>query len=139
MNTVSFDDDAFKSTSEYNSFIRENPGVSNLNIRATAANLALPISGVRIIVSKNIGSYKVIFFEGITDSSGIINNIKLPTPSPVNNDLDVPSGTIYEIEAIYPKDNINKKYSVLMYPNVYTIQNINIVPSLNVFGDNYGS
>ena len=139
MNTVNFYDEAFHATQSYQTFLRDNPGSSVLNIRASGASLAIPISGVRIIVSKNIDNYKVIFYDGITDLSGMINDIKLPTPSPINNDLDVPNGATYDIEAIYDKDNIDRKYSVLMYPNIYTVQNINITPSLNVFGDNYGS
>ena len=37
------------------------------------------------------------------------------------------------------KDNINRKYEVMMYPDIYTVQNINIVPTLNVGGFYYGS
>ena len=138
MNTVSFYDEAFRATQSYQTFLRDNPGSSVLNIRASGASLAIPISGVRVIVSKDIDNYKVIFYDGLTDLSGMINDIKLPTPSVVSNDLDVPNGTVYDIEAIYDKDNIDRKYSVLMYPNIYTVQNINVLPTLNVFGDNYG-
>lgn len=135
MNTVNYDDEAFRETSLYSNFQKENPASANLNIRASSANLSVPISGVKIIVSKNIGDYKVIFFDGITDMSGMINNIKLPTPSLITNDLDVPNGIIYDVEAIYDLDNIDRIYKVLMYPGICVVQNINLIPSLKVSGE----
>lgn len=142
MNIVNFDDQSFKNTQTYNNFLNNNPTTANLNIRASSANEALPISNVRIIVSKDIDNYKVIFFDGYTDTSGMINRIKLPTPSRISNDLDVPQGTLYDIEAIYTPDNLDRKYKVLMYPDICTVQNINIVPTLSVgsfMEDNNGS
>ncbi len=116
----------------YDNFLLANPTTSSLNIRTSSANLAVPVSGVRITVSKEIDGNMVIFYTGITDSSGVINNISLPTPSISSNDLEVPLGTDYDIEASF--ESFNKKYSVLMYPNIHSTLNINIIP-----GDNYGS
>ena len=139
MNIVDFYDEEFRATGTYSNFIKDNPLKAMLNIRASGASIAVPVSGVRIIVSKNIDNYKVIFYDGLTDISGMINKIALPTPAITPNDLDVPNGTSYDIEAIYEKDNINRKYEVMMYPDIYTVQNINIVPTLNVGGFFYGS
>ena len=141
MNTINFNDDKFKSTVEYQDFIKNNPTTANLNIRATSANFAVPVSNVKIVVSKNIGNYKVIFFEGLTDESGMINKIVLPTPNIVENDLDIPNSTSYDIEAIYDKDNIDRKYTVLMYPGICVVQNINLIPTLKVSSEviDYGS
>ena len=138
---VDFYDDAFRQTATYSKFIRENPDSAILNIRTSAANEAIPISGVRIVVSKTIDNYKVIFYDGVTDNSGMINNISLPTPAIVNNDLDIPNSTLYDIEAIYEVDNIDRFYKVLMYPGIRVIQNINIVPILQVSEEvlKYGS
>ena len=116
----------------YNNFLLANPTTSSLNIRTSSANLAIPVSGVRITVSKEIEGNMVIFYTGITDSSGVINNISLPTPSVSSNDLEVPLGTDYDIEASI--GGFNKKYNVIMYPNICSTLNINIIP-----GDNYGS
>ena len=139
MNIVDFNDNSFTSTLEYKNFVRDNPLNANLNIRASAASEAIPVSDVRIIVSKDIGDYKVIFYDGYTDNSGMINRIKLPTPDINNNQEDIPKGTLYNIEAIYEKDNFDMFYKVLIYPNIYVIQNINIVPSMEVFYGYYSS
>ena len=130
MNRVNFNDDSFKTTKTYQDFIKDNPSSACLNIRTSSANLAVPIDNVKIIVSKILGNYKVIFYEGITDISGMINSITLPAPSLNSNDLVIPSSTSYTIEAIYEKDNIDRKYTVFMYPNICVVQNINLIPNL---------
>ena len=135
MNTVNFNDSSFTSTKTYQNFIKDNPGSACLNIRASSANFAVPIDNVKIIVSKVIDNYNVIFYEGFTDESGMINLINLPTPSVNQNDLIVPASTSYIVEAIYDADNIDRKYTVLMYPGICVVQNINLIPSLNVMGD----
>lgn len=137
MKTYTYDDESFMSTSSYSTFISSNPGTGYLTIRAYAASKALPIMGVKIIVYKVIDDKKVIFFEGKTNESGIINNIKLPSPKANTNDLEIPIRTNYDIEAIYEPDKLNKKYSVNMYDGIYVIQNIIIVPK-NV-GDFFGN
>ena len=132
MNNFNINDENLINSKEYQDFIKNNPTTANLNIRATSANFAVPIDNVKIIVSKNIGDYKVIFYEGVTDESGMINKIKLPTPAVTENDLDVPNATPYDVEAIYDKDNIDRKYVVLMYPGICVVQNINLIPTLMV-------
>lgn len=131
MNTYNFNDESFKNTTTYQNFIAENPSQGFLKIRAYAASQALPISGLRIVVSKNIDNNNVIFFEGVTNSSGVIEKILLPAPRLDPNNLDAPNSTTYEINATYPQDNVNNVYRVNMYENIYVIQTINIVPSLN--------
>ena len=137
MNTYNYNDEEFKKSKIYQDFIKDNPSKGYLKIRAYAANQAIPINDLKIIVSKNVSSNRIIFFEGITNSSGIIERITLPTPKLDPNNLDAPSSTTYDIEAISKNDNIINKYKVNMYENIYVIQNINIIPTLNVMaGDN---
>lgn len=137
MNTFNFYDPIFMNTNTYKEYIKNNPDTANLNIRTSAANNAIPIGNVRIIVSRMIDGNKIIFYDGLTDKSGIINNIELPTPALNSNDLEAPSGSLYDIEAIYEQDNIDRFYKVLMYSNVCVVQNINIVPTMDVIS--YGS
>ena len=130
MNTYYFNDSNFKELDIYKNFIKENSGNAYLDIRTSAASEAIPVSGVKIIISKIIDNNKIIFYEGLTDNSGMINNINLPTPIINTNDLVVPIGTIYNIEAIY--NDINKNYSILMYNGITFLQNINIVPTIDL-------
>lgn len=128
MNTYNVNDQNFINSEIYQKFLSENTSRGYLNIRAYAANQAIPISGLRVVVSTIIDNNKVIFFEGSTNSSGIIGGISLPAPKLDPNNLDAPNKTTYEIQATYTPDNITQIYKVNMYENVSVIQNINIVP-----------
>ena len=136
MNTYNFNDDNFKNTDIYKQYISSNSGKGHLKIRAYAASQALPISNLRIVVSKNIGNDNVIFFEGKTNSSGVIERIDLPAPAQSTDDLAIPSSTTYDIKAIYEPDNTTSVYRVNIYDNIYVVQTINIVPTISVMGDN---
>ena len=87
--------------------------------------------------SKTIDNNTIIFYEGNTNESGIIDKISLPTPKLNQNDEVIPSYTTYDIKAIYNNTTLSNTYKVNMYENIYVVQTINIVPALNVMaGDN---
>ena len=137
MDFIDFNDPNFINTNAYKNFIDKNKSVGYLNIRAYAANAAIPISGLNITISKVINNEKVIFFEGATDSSGIINRITLPTPILSKNDLKIPESEEYDIMAVY--ENQSLYFKVLMYSNIVVNQNINILPNMRLDGKNYGN
>lgn len=118
----------FKNSSLYKKYLEENPKVGYLKIRAYAASSAVPIENLDIIVSKKIDDNNVIFFKGKTNSSGIIEKITLPTKTLVNDNL-APLGTEYDIEASY--NNLKNTFKVMIYDNVYVVQNINVIPNMN--------
>ena len=131
MNEIMFNEQNFQS------FLNENKGNGYLNIRAYAANLALPVSGVKIKVSKVIDNLRVIFYEGTTDESGVISSIILPTPIIDSSDEVVPKSITYDIEANYNNQVLN--YVVSMFSNISVLQNINVIPSIRLEGSIYGS
>lgn len=83
---------------------------------------------MKIIVKTLFEGNEIIFYEGETNKSGLIDKIKLPTPKVVLDNLVVPQEIIYEIDAQYPKDNINKTYKISMYEGICVVQNINVQP-----------
>lgn len=127
MNNVNITDSNFISTIVYKNFMIENTGRGILNIRASFANQALPITNLKVVVSKEIENYNVIFYEGVTNISGLIGKISLPTPPKENDDLIAPKTTTYKITALY--NNREYTYVVNMYDGICAVQNINIVPS----------
>ena len=133
-----FNDKEFQNTDIYKKFIEDNPKVGYLKIRASAANSAVPIENLKVVVSKNIDGNNVIFFEGLTNNSGVIEKITLPAPVLNSNDLTVPNSTSYDIKTIYEPDNITGLYQINIYDNLYVIQNINIVPKMINRGLNNG-
>ena len=114
----------------YKEFLRVNSGSGNLKIHAYAASEALPVSNLRVIVFTVIGSDKVIFFDGVTDSSGMIPTISLPAPIIDTDNLVIPKTTTYSI--LVSRDN--REFNVDMYDGICVVQNINFV-----LGGNYGN
>lgn len=137
MNTVNFDDPNFIATNTYKDFVNQNSSYGYLNIRAYAASNAIPISGLKVIVSKILNNERIVFFSGTTDESGIIESITLPTPLVSSNDEVIPSSQDYDIEATY--ENQRLLYKITMYSNISVNQNINVVPNMRLDGSFYGS
>ena len=136
MNTYKFDDENFKNTDIYKQFITVNNSEGYLKIRAYAASQALPISKLKIVVSKRIDNNNIIFYEGETNTSGVIEKITLPAPKQNTDDLIVPSSTSYDVKATYEQDSTTTIYKVNIYDNIYVVQTINVVPTMSVMGDN---
>lgn len=128
MEEILFDSEEFKNSESYSNFMKDNSGEGILKIQAYTANQAFPLEGVAIDISKVIDGNKVIFFSGVTDSSGIIDDIHLPTV-PVKEDVNEKADivyTTYDVVATYPKNNIRKEYQIAIFDNIKVIQPIRI-------------
>ena len=135
MNTYYFDKLKNDNLLLFNNFINANSGKANLKIRAYAANEALPISNLHVIVSTNYDDNKIVFFDGETDNSGMIDTLSLPVPILDNDDLNVPNSILYDIEAIDSSYHADKVFQVRMYDNICVVQNIMIVPEVDSSGN----
>lgn len=122
----SFDSEEFKNSSIYKSFINNNSGKGVLKIEASTASEAYPLKDVEIIISKMIDNNIIIFYKGVTNDSGIIDGIILPTRE-INKEINDVSDivfTTYDLVAKYPKYNLEKNYDVTIFDNVKVIQPI---------------
>ncbi len=126
MKVYNINDDEIISSLEYQNFLRDNSASGILRIRAYAASEAIPIKGVKVEVSILIGENRVIFYEGETNESGLIDKISLPAPKLDSDNMAKPSSLIYDIFAIYPPSNLNTLYKVHIYEDICVVQNINI-------------
>lgn len=111
---------------KYADYLENNPGSGLLRIQVYTANQAFPLEGVEVKVYKEIDGKRVVFFTGVTDSSGIIDNINLPTKEvkkEVESASDITS-TNYTIEARYPKTDVTQDYVVSIYDDLKVIQPI---------------
>ena len=127
MNVYDVSNQEFKESLFYKEFIKDNPTVGYLKIRAYQANEALPVEGINIEISKTIGDNKIIFYKGITDSSGMIERVSLPTPRLDSNDLTVPNNIEYDIKTSY--EGVDTIYKVIMFEGVCVVQTIRIKPN----------
>lgn len=138
MNTYNINDKELINSLEYKNFIKENEGEGYLRIRAYGASEAVPIEGMKIVVSTLLeNNTKVIFYEGETDSSGMIERLRLPAPKRGDDNLVMPKWTVYDISATY--DGKEEKFKVNLYDDICVQQIINITPDTLVRGFNYGN
>ena len=138
--------EVFFTREKFPEFSLENSGSGILKVQAVATNQAFPLQGVEIEVSKNINGEKVIFFQGVTDSSGIIDQIFLPAKVPkkvveqASDDIEIfenaPTGELIGVYPGYPIElgNAGDKVRVIQrelnrisnnYPAIPKIPKIN--------------
>lgn len=127
--TYNVNDKDFLNSELYRSFINSNPGIGFLKIRAYAASGAVPISGLSVVISKDIGGNKVIFFEGVTNESGVIERISLPVPRMSSDNMIAPILSTYDINTTYEGES--RLYKVNVYDDIYVVQNINVTPNIS--------
>ncbi len=138
MNTYNINDTELNNLLEYQEFMKNNEGVGMLSIRAYGASEAVPIEGMNIEVSTMIDEdTKIIFFNGTTDSSGMIERLRLPAPILGSDNLIAPKWTVYNIKANY--DGEEENFKVNLYDGICVQQIINIVPNTLVRGFKYGN
>lgn len=139
MNIINYEE--FKKMAEYEKFINENSDFGLLKVQVFTAYNAIPIPNTEIIISKTFGDLKVVFFRGVTDSSGIIDNISLPAPiSSSASSLEAPNYTIYDLTAINVGYESIKQYAIGMFGGIKVIQYVKMTPEIILEGDNiYGN
>lgn len=127
---ISYED--FKKLDGYQDFISENPDIGILKVQVFTAYGAIPIADTDILISKDIGNYRVVFFQGKTDSSGIISNIELPAPitDVIPNPEVPPKYTVYSLSAIHTGYESIKQYSIGMFGGVKIIQYVKMNPEI---------
>lgn len=131
MNNISYND--FKNTKFYSTFIKNNSGRGYLKVIVSTASEAVPIVDAEVVVYQDIENYRVIFYRGRTDSSGIIDNIELPSPNSVTfGSLEVPEYAIYKLD-IKANGYVDiYDYIVGVFSNIKVIQNVNLEPVVKI-------
>ncbi len=73
-----FNLDDFKKLPEYKDFIKKNPIKKIFKITTRKTKDTKKITKSIITITKKVNNYKVVFYKGITDKNGVIDNIELP-------------------------------------------------------------
>ena len=128
MDYMTFDE--FQKLREYQTFMTENPSTGTLRVNVFTANGAIPLADANVIITKKIGNYNVLFFDGLTNSSGMIDNIVLPTPNTSSNNMEVPNYTFYELNANHAGYQDVKQYEIAMFGNTKVIQYVKLMPEV---------
>lgn len=113
----------------YQDFLDKNKEYGYLKIQAFAGQQSLPINGVNVVVSKKFSDMDKVFFEGTTNESGIIDNIKLPAPA--KNLSEAPENVLpyasYDVASSHNDYDTRNAPSVQIFPGVKSIQPIQVI------------
>jgi len=133
MEYILFNSNEFMNSPDYFDFIGENNKTGVLKVQVYTANQAYPLEGVNINVFKEINGNNVLFYSGVTDSSGIVDDIILPT-KPGKESIDSPDDIVYTDYLVvleYPKANVKREYVISIYDGLKVIQPVRI-PIVNL-------
>ncbi|MGN1444160.1 MAG: hypothetical protein ACI4XE_09965 [Acutalibacteraceae bacterium] len=106
----------------------EDNSFGTLKVQVFAAQQVYPISSARVIVRRH--GEDAIIFDGYTDSSGIVDNIRLPTPG---KSLSSAPGRIkpysqYDVFVTQPNFVSRNYMGVPVFSGVESIQTVRLVP-----------
>ncbi len=132
MTELSYED--FKKLDEFQEFIQENSSNGKLKIQVFAGNQAMPIPNAKVKITKEVKGKEIVFYTGITDISGIIEDIDLPTPNTTYNleKKEVPSKTNYKISIENNDFEPILNQSIGMLNNVKVLQYLKLIPKIEV-------
>ncbi len=131
MDYILFDD--FKEMELYDDFKRKNPLLGMIKIQVSTASSSLPLEGVKIEIYKDIGEFDVLFFSGITNSSGIIDSIALPAPKKVPmGSIEIPEYSIYTMNVQKEGFESLRNHSFAVFGDVEVLQNIVMNATVNI-------
>lgn len=126
---------AFKGISpfkpEYDQYIAGYPGRGLLKVQISAANEAFPIQGVEVSVSVDYGGVRYLLYDDMTNSSGIVDNMVLPTRpvdtvlAPERSDADEAH---YLVTLSHPSFRSIVDKIVTVYDRIETILPITMAP-----------
>ncbi len=128
MNFITYDD--FKKTDSYNDFIKKNPSLGRFKVQVSMGSGGVPVSGAEVLVTKDIGDKRVLFFKGNTNESGMIDDIKVPAPIGITDfsEQEFPKYTEYNLSVIDKRNDTIREYVIQALGDVKAIQSVNIVP-----------
>lgn len=112
----------------YDDFITDNSRIGKLKIQAYRGEQSFPVEGVKVRVSRDIGDTEYIFFDGMTDANGIIDNIELPAPPRSNSlEYELPDKTASYYMTAEASPYITLRKLVDIYEQVKTIQPLEMI------------
>ncbi len=105
----------------------------SLRFRTYTARASLPVAGARVVISKNIGGKKHVFYSLTTDSSGLTQVMSLPAPPKELSetpDSSVQPYALYNAEVSAAGYNDVFIRDIPVFEGVLSLQKVAMVPEL---------
>lgn len=121
----------------YEEFLSQNPGIGALRVQVFSGQQTVPIPNAEVIVTKEFADGEKVFFDGLTDISGIVDNIELPAPARSISESPQPRGDGIQMTLPYSQYNVMVKESrhrpqeythVPIFDGIKSIQPVRMTP-----------
>ncbi len=116
---------------EFEDYINQNPGRGSLKVQVSAANRSFPVKNVFVDVALVQNGMRYSIYHDVTDSSGIVNEIVLPScPAADNNSPETAgkSDTTYLVSVYHPAFEEIVDFPVTIQDRIETILPVALEP-----------
>lgn len=119
---------------EFESYINSNPGRGSLKVQVSAANQSFPVKNVFVEVALVENGVRYSIYKDVTDSSGIVNEIVLPSCMAAENNSPETAGksdVTYLVSVFHPDFEEIVDYPVTIQDRIETILPVALEPLSN--------
>ena len=113
-------------------FLDAHPERGTLRVQVSTGRGLFPVEGARVEVYRDFGDQRVVFYEGVTDRSGIVDDIRLPAlPAGWSQSAETAgiSGTIYQAAVRHPQYSTVDGRPVTVFPRIETVLAVSLEPA----------
>ena len=105
-------------------FMDAHPERGTMRVQVSTGRGLFPVEGARVEVYRRLGPEPTVFYEGVTDASGIAEDIRLPAlPAGWSQSAETAgiSGTTYQVAVRHPQYGTVEGRPVTVFPRIETI------------------
>ena len=113
-------------------FMDAHPERGTLRVQVSTGRGLFPVEGARVEVYRDFGDQRVVFYEGVTDRSGIVDDIRLPAlPAGWSQSAETAgiSGTTYQAAVRHPQCSTVDGRPVTVFPRIETVLAVSLEPA----------
>ena len=113
-------------------FLDAHPERGTLRVQVSTGRGLFPGEGARVEVYRDFGDQRAVFYEGVTDRSGIVDDIRLPAlPAGWSQSAETAgiSGTTYQAAVRHPQCSTVDGRPVTVFPRIETVLAVSLEPA----------
>ena len=116
---------------EFEEFVNSHPGRGSLKVQVSAAKQSFPVKNVFVDVAYVLNGMRYSLYNDVTDTSGIVNEIVLPSCSGSENNSPETAGksdVVYFVSVYHPAFEEIVDYPVTIQDRIETILPVALEP-----------
>jgi len=105
-------------------FLDAHPERGSVRVQVSTGRGLFPVEGARVEIYRRLGPEPTVFYEGVTDASGIAEDIRLPAlPAGWSQSAETAgiSGTVYQVSVRHPQHSTVEGRPVTVFPRIETV------------------